>query len=525
MGFFTDPCPACAAKGVKIRLKKGQRFCPECGAPGPTSEFECPFCGAHNKGLTKHCGSCGKSLFEEGKFVERTYLVEKTWVRDPDDFAARLHVQDVQGRFSKWVVVEEGTSALVFQEGQYAGTIGPGRHNHTGLAQLMAAKFNLAVPAVFVLVDSADVELEVVNSCLTSENLPVEVAARIVVSLKDPLPFFRNFMKSRRQIRRGELEHSLGREVETAVQACVHGVSIQEVVGNTKLRDEVLAALDKHLFSTLTQNGLRFAHVSSLTFDSEDLKRVVGKAREMFDVLEQSKAAVRKAEAEAQKLRGVDVAKEAQQEAGLKEEVRRQEMARAKEKGDLADKQHEVAGRAVGDDYDRDRDMKDQEAQLAILQKKRDADIKQWESQQEAELKLKQKKLDMYAAAPPSALAAVLDGPEFDRVMKIEELRTQEKLTPEQMLIFVAGKSPDVAKALAQKYVADGALKQAEAEKVFAEQKADMAKEMADKTVDRIADVAEGRARAQASNPCPDCGRSVNPEFNFCPYCKAKMKK
>jgi hypothetical protein len=159
-----------------------------------------------------------------------------------------------------------------------------------------------------------------------------------------------------------------------------------------------------------------------------------------------------------------------------------------------------------------------------VLKQKREGDLDSWKKQQEADLAIKQAKLAMYAAAPPQALAGLLDGPEFDRLMRVEELRSQEKMTPEQMLIFVAGKSPEVAKALAQKYVAAGELKMAQAEKIFAEQKAAMARELGEHAMDRVADVAEGRAKAAGTVNCPACGRSVMGQFNFCPYCQAKIK-
>jgi hypothetical protein len=520
MGWFSEPCWKCACP-----VKKSLRFCPKCGAPGPTAEFECYRCRGHNKGGTQSCGHCGTKLFdEEGQFIPSPVLIEKTWARQPEDIAARLQVQDVQGRFVKPVVIEEGTSALVFQDGRYAGTLPSGRYDHTSLLQRVASRLNLAAPAVFVLVDSADVELELTSDCLTTENLPVSVTSRIVIALKEPLAYFQNFIKSRSRVLKGELEESLENEITTALQHAVRSVSLHDLTGNLKLRESVLDILVRHLSVTLARYGLALVHVSSLAYDSKDLEALKGRAQSSFSLREQSLAAIRKAKVEAEGILGVDVRNQAVQEVRLKEEQRRQELERAREKGDVEGTQHAVAKKSVEHDYERDRTRKDQEQNLDLLEKKRRSDLDHWQQSQEAELALKQKKLAMYATAPPQALAAILEGSEFNQLMRVEELRAQQNMSPEQMLIFVAGKSPDVAHALAQKYASDGTLKMAQAEKIFADQKADLARQMSEKAMDRVADVAEGRARSSAIVSCPSCGRADVGQHNFCTSCGAKLK-
>jgi rubrerythrin len=182
-----------------------------------------------------------------------------------------------------------------------------------------------------------------------------------------------------------------------------------------------------------------------------------------------------------------------------------------------------VNEKKVGDDYARERDVKDQDAQLDVLNRKREADRRHYEAQKDAELRHMERKLAMYRDSSVQALAAALDGPEAERLLRLEELRTQERMTPEQLLFFVAAKSPDVARAMAKKYEAEGLVKNAQFEKMLAEQKAEIVDGMANKAMQNVADVAEGRAIGPGALVCPSCGRTVERRYNFCPHCQAAL--
>lgn len=521
MGIFSSPCPNCSSK-----VRNALRFCPSCGAPGPGARFHCHRCDKPLSGWNRNCPHCSADQIDaEGRFIVRPYLIEQSWRRNDEDLVARFHVQDVQGTFFKIVVIEEGNSALVFQNGQCAGKLGPGRYDHTGLARRLISWFNLMSPAVFVLVDTADVRLRLACDCLTSESLPVEVAANVIVSIEDPLAFFQNLVKSRTVVRRGELEALLEKEIETGVQAAVRGVSLDTVVGNTKLRDLTVQLLDSHLARSLGRLGLRLVHVPSLEFESEELRRIIGRAREVFEVRQVDLEAVQKAKSKGERVRGEDALREAEHDVALREERRRQDLQREREKDAVARAQGGVLERKVGDEYSRERDVKDQEAQLDVLNRKRDADRKSWEAQQDAQLRFMERKLAMFQNASAHALAAALDGPESERILRLEEIRAQERMTPEQLLYFVASKSPDVARALAKKYEAEGVVKQATFEKILAEQKADIVDSVAQRAMENVADVAEGRALSSGAMTCPSCGRPAERRYKFCPHCRGELRK
>src|ERR1043166_1675114 len=405
MGIFSSPCPNCGG-----RVRKALRFCPTCGVPGPDAQFHCHRCDQLLSGWNKFCPQCSASQVDEsGRFIVRPYLIEQSWRRNDEDLAARFHVQDVRGIFFKTVIIEEGNSALVFQNGQCAGRLGPGRWDHTGLVRRVLGWFNLTSPAVFVLVDSADIRLRLGCECLTSESLPREVTANVAVSIEDPLAFFENLVKSRTVVRRGELEALLEKEIETGVQAAVRSTSIDMIVGNTKLRDHALGVLETHLARSLSRLGLRLVHVPSLEIESEELKRIIGRAREVFEVRQADIEAIQKAKSKGERVRGEDAVRDAGQEVALREERRRQELQRERERDAVARAQASVLERKVGDDYGRDRDGRDQDAQLEVLNRKREGDRKNWEAQKDAEMRFMERKLAAFQNASAQALAAALE--------------------------------------------------------------------------------------------------------------------
>ena len=50
------------------------------------------------------------------------------WVADPDQFAARIQVEDLPGMLANQLIVEPGTRALIVNDGIYAGDVGAGTY-------------------------------------------------------------------------------------------------------------------------------------------------------------------------------------------------------------------------------------------------------------------------------------------------------------------------------------------------------------------------------------------------------------
>jgi SPFH domain / Band 7 family/Double zinc ribbon len=153
--------------------------------------------------------------------------------------------------------------------------------------------------------------------------------------------------------------------------------------------------------------------------------------------------------------------------------------------------------------------------------------------------------LEARSKATVEALLSITDGPAADRIVGIEKLRAQEKMTPEQMLALAAEASPEAARTLAERYKNDGSLS-AEKAKLLQQQLQDqrqMSESYADR-MERMMQMALGQmgtvaaTRAQAVDPkqtivTPGMGDGapviINPQgpgtgAGQCRHCKAPLE-
>jgi hypothetical protein len=176
-------------------------------------------------------------------------------------------------------------------------------------------------------------------------------------------------------------------------------------------------------------------------------------------------------------------------------------------------------------------DMRQGEEGLAMLRKTKDLEHAEAVRAQELEAVT----LEARSKATAEALLTILDGPAADRIAKLEELRSQKDMTPDQLLALAAQASPEAAQALAQRYKADGQLaadrvKQIEdqlaQQKDMAEGHADRMERLMNTAMEQMGQVAGMRAKPGAS-PMVVAGAGrpvvVNPQGGACPHCSAVM--
>jgi broad specificity phosphatase PhoE len=205
--------------------------------------------------------------------------------------------------------------------------------------------------------------------------------------------------------------------------------------------------------------------------------------------------------------------------------------------------------------------------QIELMKAKLEDDLKRFEMverERQADRRHELERITAIANLGVEALISV-SGPEQAKVLA--ELRKNENLkgmTEEQILAAAAADSPDVARALQEKFraMAEGNLTERERklyEDLLGDHKeelnrfnemwtkmAEREKETSRHAMDRMADVAQSFARGQGGTPvvitgpgggvirttglsaseagsetknCPKCGRFVNAEARFCLYC------
>lgn len=117
--------------------------------------------------------------------------------------------------------------------------------------------------------------------------------------------------------------------------------------------------------------------------------------------------------------------------------------------------------------------------------------------------------LEARSKATAESLLSIMDGPAADRIVRIEELRNQQNMSPEQILAVAANASPEAANALAAKYQAEGQLQAGMVDQL--KQQIDQQQGITDKHADRLERVMQS-AMEQMGHVAGTRARPVDPK-------------
>ncbi len=260
-GIGKAKCPHCGTQ-----LEKDYSFCPQCGKPTGTGQRTCPHCGAPVSGDATFCPACGKQL--SGAVAPA--MSGHRWAKSPDDFAARIEVDDVPGFFRKELIVEAGTRAILLVDGRNeAGELPPGPYTmDTAFSHVPLLGHAKTVTAI--LVDVGDVVLEFpISGLYTSDPLAMTLDCRLVTRINNAVLFLVNMMKGQRTVSRSMLAEYLKPEIENAAAEAVARHSVAELSSNLAIKDELATFIEAHLRETFKSLGLTFERVSTLNFRHE----------------------------------------------------------------------------------------------------------------------------------------------------------------------------------------------------------------------------------------------------------------
>ncbi|MBL7182832.1 MAG: zinc-ribbon domain-containing protein [Anaerolineae bacterium] len=258
----------------KKELPVNANFCPYCGAAQPGGRGKCPKCGSVVASDANFCPHCHHQLGDSaGPSMEG-----RRWAKGPDDFAARVEVEDVPGFFRKDVVVEPGTRALMLVDGKnIAGELGPGKYT------LKTANLFSAKTATAILVDSGDTDLEfTISDLFTSDPLRITMDCRLVARVDNVVMFLTNMMKGQRTFPLSRLRQYLFDEIQNAASEAVGRHSVEELNSNLALKEELAMDIEAHLNRTFQRMGLRFDRVRTLNFRHEHWDEVLGAKADLF---------------------------------------------------------------------------------------------------------------------------------------------------------------------------------------------------------------------------------------------------
>jgi len=269
-------CPKCGT-----HLEANAKFCPQCGTK--VGAHTCGRCGASTPMGAKFCPGCGgkigPSLF--GKLTganEEDFSRRREWRRTPEDFASKFEVEDLRGILKKTVTVAEGTRALLFQGGAYAGDLPAG---HYTLGNILEAKLplNLDERATVVLVDDGVVAIDFTfgrSELRTADSIPVGVTGRLTIRNRDSRSFVTNLLKGKSRILLTDLQDDLRYDLLGVVQSTLRGYRMDDLYGNLAVKEDIESAVRANVTPTLASYG----------FSLEQLRFTQSDEAEWHDILE-----------------------------------------------------------------------------------------------------------------------------------------------------------------------------------------------------------------------------------------------
>ncbi|MGH7199795.1 MAG: SPFH domain-containing protein, partial [Planctomycetaceae bacterium] len=189
------------------------------------------------------------------------------WTADANQFAASIQVGDADGFFAKRLVIEPGTRALIIDEGEYLGEVGPGTYTLESFAEKL--QFWRKKQATAVLTRQEDFVVELLCEAVpTAEHLTVDATLRLTVQIEDVALFARNLMGSRRQFTAADLRDALAPIVQQALWETIGSFSIADLTG-PQVRQTVDAAVEQALGVSMRRYGLRFVGVQTVSIGHE----------------------------------------------------------------------------------------------------------------------------------------------------------------------------------------------------------------------------------------------------------------
>ncbi len=213
------------------------------------------------------------------------------WSAHPDQFAATVQVDDVPGFFSRQLVIEPGTRALIVDQGAFLGEIPPGTYSLETFDERL--QFWLRRQATAILIRQEDFALTIEHRHVpTAEHLTVDVTMRLVVQIDDVAQFWTNLMGTRRSFSAEDLREAISPLVQQALWESVGRMSITDIT-SANARQEFDAQIAKVLTTSMKRYGLRFVQVQTVGIRHEKFdehRKKLGETWLLKEGLEQTKA-------------------------------------------------------------------------------------------------------------------------------------------------------------------------------------------------------------------------------------------
>ncbi len=500
MGFYNQRCPNCGKA-----VSKEAEFCNGCGCPTASAWSSCHRCGSAVGAESKFCWKCGT----EQDPAKRQQFYGDRWQRSPEDFAVRVELKTPAAVLHRGLQVDDGTIALVFQNGKFQGLLEAGYHSFDNFFSRLLG-FDKGKEAHAVLIDTRAAEVDFMLEDIRLRNqIPVDARLRLLFQVREPRLFAERVLDGAGDFQTSDLTGRFQGEVRAAVQAVAQERTLDEVLLAATARELLERDLMARLEPALAPFGLVIEGVRLAEFggpavaemraklgEIDRLNRELEANRRLQDAVRAGKIDAYRDEQqlkdaydrvtheyglntvarEEDRKRFVQVLEQQTQVEGLRldYEARRAEILnrldeqKLRHQSEIADAVHGVELRKVefAEDMRQQRERFGTGQEQQVTQAKTDLEVARQgvealklvkqakfeakKTEDEHELAMEAQRLQLRGSADIKALLATLDGEKADRILKLAELEMRKGLDVEQALALVVEKSPEIAPAVAE---------------------------------------------------------------------------
>ncbi len=258
MSFINQVCPNCSRS-----ISKDAEFCNACGCPTANAWSTCSVCAAAVGEDSKFCWKCGKPQDLSAKRA----IYGSRWQRSPNDFATRVEIAVPEKALQSGLQVDEGTLALLFQDGRYIGPLDAGYHTFSNFFQrLVGADKGKSMHAILLDTRGADVDFALQN-IRAANQVPFDVNIRLELAVIDPKQFVDQLVRSSSTFATKDLREKFQTDVKSAVQLVFKDWTLEKLVEEEpRAKEELENPVFERLSPALEQSGLRLLAIRSAEF-------------------------------------------------------------------------------------------------------------------------------------------------------------------------------------------------------------------------------------------------------------------
>ncbi len=199
---------------------------------------------------------------------------------DGVEFARRITVADATGFFTKGLVIEPGTKALIVEDGVRCGEVPPGAYVLKSFAEHLERWSRKQATAILTRMEDLRLAETFPGTDSdpgfpTSENLFVDVSLSLTVQMHDVERFLHNYMGVRNVITEDQLRNDMRPLIRQALWSAIRGLSIRDL-GTPDAARTLENSIGRELEASFSRYGLKFIEIQTVSI-----------RHEKFDELEQ----------------------------------------------------------------------------------------------------------------------------------------------------------------------------------------------------------------------------------------------